>query len=139
MLQTAAERTHPISDSGIIDIIHDGWWSTPKSFGFKNIDKLISNRADRPEEIAWAALNAWETGHFVHAKEFRQARFENMYKSLLDVMLKQRSRQWAKSFNRTMHQLYTKISHLQAGAAAATSGSANNIICLPIDSDWIVF
>ncbi|KAJ6449865.1 hypothetical protein C8R45DRAFT_1114423 [Mycena sanguinolenta] len=138
----------PFHAPAIIDIIHDGWWSTPKSFGFKNIDKLISNRADRPEEIVlpdpmiclaganvWAALNAWETGHFVHAKEFSQARLENTYKALLDVMRKQRSGQSAKSFNRTMHQLYTKISHLQAGAAAATSGSANNIICLPIDSD----
>ncbi|KAJ6449863.1 hypothetical protein C8R45DRAFT_1224269 [Mycena sanguinolenta] len=85
--------------------------------------------------LVWVALNTWETGRFVHAKEFSQARLESMYKALLDVMQKQRSGQSAKSFNHTMHQLYTKISHLQAGPTTATSGSANNIICLPIDSN----
>ncbi|KAJ7021825.1 hypothetical protein C8F04DRAFT_1139779 [Mycena alexandri] len=138
----------PFHAPAIVDIIHDGWWNTPKAFGFKHIDELKSNRADRPQEIvppdpmiclaganAWAALNTWETGHFVHAKEFSQARLENTYKSLLAVLKEQRSGQSAKSFNRTMHQLYTKVSHLQAGAGSATSGSASNIICLPIDSD----
>ncbi|KAJ7339145.1 hypothetical protein DFH08DRAFT_1013982 [Mycena albidolilacea] len=138
----------PFHAPAVIDILHEGWWSSPKSFGFQHVTELKSNRPDRPMEVvlpdamlclgtvnAWAAATAWESGHYVYQKEFSQARLENTYKSLLEVLQKQRNGHSAKTFNRTMHELYIKVSRSQAGVASAASGSANDVISLAIDSD----
>ncbi|KAJ7794672.1 hypothetical protein B0H14DRAFT_2621663 [Mycena olivaceomarginata] len=125
--------------------------NTPKvalAFSFQHVAELKSNRPDRPMEVvlpdamlylgtvnAWAAVTAWESGHYIYQKEFSQARHENMYKSLLEVLQKQRNGHSAKTFNRTMHELYIKVFRSQAGIAPAASGSANDVISLAIDSD----
>ncbi|KAJ7789249.1 hypothetical protein B0H14DRAFT_2718827 [Mycena olivaceomarginata] len=138
--------TLPFHAPAIIDMIHDVWWSTAKALGFKHVKDLISHRIDRPGEIVlpdamiclaganiWAALLAYETGRYVPAKDFSQDRLENTYTSLLEVLNKQRNGLSAKFFNNTMHELYLKVSH--SAVVADTSSSANNVICLPIDSD----
>ncbi|KAJ7041312.1 hypothetical protein C8F04DRAFT_1253007 [Mycena alexandri] len=120
--------TLPFHAPAIVDLIHEGWWSSSKSLGFTYIKELKSNRLDRPNEVilpdpmvclagafVWGALNAYATGR------------------LLAVLVKQREGKSAKTFNRTMHELYVKVSHSQA--VTGTSGSANNVICLAIDSD----
>ncbi|KAF8187672.1 hypothetical protein K438DRAFT_1764828 [Mycena galopus ATCC 62051] len=58
----------------------------------------------------WAALLAYETGHYVAAKEFSQDHLENTYISLLGVLQDQRAGKSAKTFNTTMHELYRKVS-----------------------------
>ncbi|KAJ7736808.1 hypothetical protein B0H16DRAFT_1500378 [Mycena metata] len=138
----------PFHAPAIVDLIHEGWWSSSKSLGFTYIKDLKSNRDDRPNEVVlpdpmiclagsfvWAALQTYSTGRFVPAPEFSQARLEGTYKSLLAVLTAQREGKSAKTFNRTMHELYVKVSHSQIATASAASGSANNIICLDIDSE----
>ncbi|KAJ7094256.1 hypothetical protein C8R44DRAFT_814109 [Mycena epipterygia] len=83
----------------------------------------------------WASLLAYSTGRFVPPPEFNQARLEGMYKTLLNIMEEQRSGRSAKAFNGIMHDLYRKVSQSSVAVAAAASGSANNVICLDIDSD----
>ncbi|KAF7378483.1 hypothetical protein MSAN_00275700 [Mycena sanguinolenta] len=137
----------PFHAPAIVDVIHEAWWSGGKALGFKYIDKLGSNRADRPEELVlpdamiclaganiWAALRAWETGRYVEAKEFSQERLENTYTSLQAVLETQRNGLSAKNFNKTMHELYKKVT--QSNSSEAALGSANSVICLPIDIDW---
>ncbi|KAJ7821263.1 hypothetical protein B0H14DRAFT_2831731 [Mycena olivaceomarginata] len=118
--------TLPFHAPAIIDMIHDVWWSTAKALGFKHVKDLISHRIDHAMICLaganiWAALLAYETGRYVPAKDFSQDRLENTYTSLLEF------------FNNTMHELYLKVSH--SAVVADTSSSANNVICLPIDSD----
>ncbi|KAF7353180.1 hypothetical protein MSAN_01505600 [Mycena sanguinolenta] len=136
----------PFHAPAIVDVIHEAWWSGGKALGSKYIDKLRSNRADRPEELVlpdamiclaganiWAALRAWETGRYVEAKEFSQERLENTYTSLQAVLETQRNGLSAKNFNKTMHELYKKVT--QSNSSEAALGSANSVICLPIDID----
>ncbi|KAJ6459577.1 hypothetical protein C8R45DRAFT_1221320 [Mycena sanguinolenta] len=136
----------PFHAPAIVDVIHDTWWNTRKALGFKHAEKLRSNRADRPQEIVlpdamiclaaanvWAALQAWETGRHVPARDFTQERLENTYTSLCEVLEKQRNGSSAKNFNKTMHDLYNKVSN--SNSTEAASGSANSVIALAIDSD----
>ncbi|KAF7336357.1 hypothetical protein MVEN_02184200 [Mycena venus] len=138
--------TLPFHAPAIVDVIHDVWWSNAKSLGFKHVKELKSHRIDRPAEVVlpdamiclaganvWAALLSYETGRYVPAKDFSQDRLENTYTSLLAVINKQRDGPSAKFFNNTMHELYLKASH--SAVVAEGSSSANNVICLPIDSD----
>ncbi|KAJ7488642.1 hypothetical protein B0H11DRAFT_2405610 [Mycena galericulata] len=132
----------------LVDFIHETWWSGPKALGFQHLKKLKLNRDDRPTEVVlpdamiclaganvWAAILSYQTGYYVRPPEFNQARLEGTYKSLLDIMQKQRDGLSAETFNRVMHDLYLKVSQSPATDAAAASGSANNVICLDIDSD----
>ncbi|KAJ6523172.1 hypothetical protein B0H19DRAFT_1277038 [Mycena capillaripes] len=138
--------TLPFLAPAIVDVIHDVWWKTGKSLGFKHVNDLRSHRSDRPAEVVlpdamiclaaanvWAALLAYETGCHVPAKDFSQDRLENTYTSFLAVLNTQRSASGARFFNKTMHELYLKVSH--SVVVAETTGSTNNIICLPVDSD----
>ncbi|KAF7353107.1 hypothetical protein MSAN_01498000 [Mycena sanguinolenta] len=74
----------------------------------------------------WAALRAWEAGCYVDAKEFSQARLENTYTSLQAVLETQRNGLSAKNFNKTMHELYKKVT--QSNSSKAALGSANSVI-----------
>ncbi|KAJ7731727.1 hypothetical protein B0H16DRAFT_199164 [Mycena metata] len=138
----------PFHAPAIVDLIHECWWSGSKSLGFTYIKKLKSYHPDRPNEVVlpdammclgatfiWGALQCYSTGRFVPASEFSEARLENTYTSLADVLEKQRAGPSAKRFNKTMHDLYVNVSHSQSAAAPGASGSANNVICLEIDSD----
>ncbi|KAJ7190494.1 hypothetical protein GGX14DRAFT_579765 [Mycena pura] len=42
--------TLPFHAPAISDLIHEGWWMSPKATGFKHFKELKSNRADRPED-----------------------------------------------------------------------------------------
>ncbi|KAJ7775248.1 hypothetical protein B0H14DRAFT_3588302 [Mycena olivaceomarginata] len=121
--------------------------STAKSLGFKHLKDLESHQKDRPNEVVlpdamicvaganlWAALLAWQTGYYVPAPEFNQARLEGTYKSLVNIMESQRSGPSAKVFNKCMHELYLKVSGARS-VVASGSGSANNIISLDVDSE----
>ncbi|KAJ7094932.1 hypothetical protein C8R44DRAFT_381361 [Mycena epipterygia] len=137
----------PFHAPAIIDLIHETWWSSPKALGFKYVSMLKSHRKDRPSEVTlpdamicmagahvWAALQPWQTGHYILAPEFSQGRLKGTYKSLLDILHRQRASASSKTFNKVMHDLYLRVSGSQAGPATAL-GSVNNVICLDIDSD----
>ncbi|KAJ7865471.1 hypothetical protein B0H14DRAFT_3599385 [Mycena olivaceomarginata] len=137
----------PFHPSAVVDLIQDGWWSGSRSFGFKHIKDLKSHQTDRPTEVVlpdpmiclaatnvWAALLAYQTGHYVPATEFNQARLEGTYRSLLEIMKGQCSGSSAKLFNKRMHDLYLKVSGPQT-VVTSTAGSANNIISLGLESE----
>ncbi|KAJ7796438.1 hypothetical protein B0H14DRAFT_3494840 [Mycena olivaceomarginata] len=138
--------TLPFHAPAIVDVLHEGWWTGPKSLGVLHVKELKSNRADRPSEVVlpdamiclgavnvWSELVCYETGHYVPVKEFSQQRLESTYLSLLEVLQQQRKLASANYFNKTMHELYLKVS--RSATTTQTRGSANNVICLPIDSD----
>ncbi|KAJ7850803.1 hypothetical protein B0H14DRAFT_3663818 [Mycena olivaceomarginata] len=79
----------PFHAPGVVELVRERWWSTAKSLGFKHIKDLESHQKDRPNEVVlpdamicvaganlWAALLAWQTGYYVPAPEFNQARLE---------------------------------------------------------------
>ncbi|KAJ7831508.1 hypothetical protein B0H14DRAFT_3713338 [Mycena olivaceomarginata] len=138
--------TLPFHAPAIVDVLHEGWWTGPKSLGVIHVKELISNRADRPTEVVlpdamiclgavnvWSELVCYETGHYVPVKEFSQERLEGTYLSLLDVLQEQRRLPSANYFNKTMHELYLKVS--RSASTTQVRGSANNVICLPVDID----
>ncbi|KAJ7189877.1 hypothetical protein GGX14DRAFT_580309 [Mycena pura] len=137
----------PFHAPAIVDLIHETWWNNMKALGFKHVSELVSHRTDRPRDVVlpdamiglvganvWAAIVSYQTGRFVPAKEFSQARLENTYNSLVAVLENQRAGKSAKYFNTTMHKLYLKVFQ-SPDIAMEASGSANNVICLPVDSD----
>ncbi|KAJ7841519.1 hypothetical protein B0H14DRAFT_3869168 [Mycena olivaceomarginata] len=138
--------TLPFHAPAIVDVLHEGWWTGPKSLGVLHVKEFKSNRADRPSEVVlpdamiclgavnvWSELVCYETGHYVPVKEFSQQRLESTYLSLLEVLQQQRRLASANYFNKTMHELYLKVS--RSAPTAQTRGSANSVICLPIDCD----
>ncbi|KAJ7897945.1 hypothetical protein B0H14DRAFT_3424804 [Mycena olivaceomarginata] len=131
----------------IVDLIHETWWKGPKALGFKYIKELKSHRVDRPSEVGlpdpmvcaagaytWASLLTRQTGHYVPTPEFSQELLESTYKALEDFIKQQRDGKSSKSFNKAMHDLYLRVSRSQS-ATVTSSGSANNVVTLAIDSD----
>ncbi|KAJ7847288.1 hypothetical protein B0H13DRAFT_1907365 [Mycena leptocephala] len=116
----------------IIELIRETWWSSHKALGFKHVNDLKSKQKDRPSE-AYTALQTWQTGVYIPAPEFSQGRLESTYQSLLAVMEEQRTKS-PKIFNKLMHDLYLAVAKSPSGPST-TSGSANNVISLAIDSD----
>ncbi|KAJ7863638.1 hypothetical protein B0H14DRAFT_2574814 [Mycena olivaceomarginata] len=138
--------TLPFHAPTIVDVLHEGWWTGPKSLGVIHVKELISNCADRPTEVVlpdamiclgavnvWSELVCYETGHYVPVKEFSQERLEGTYLSLLNVLQEQCRLPSANYFNKTMHELYLKVS--RSASTTQVRGSANNVICLPVDID----
>ncbi|KAJ6626195.1 hypothetical protein B0H10DRAFT_2429994 [Mycena sp. CBHHK59/15] len=133
----------------IPDIIHEIWFSTPKSFGFKHGADMKSSIADPdyanqkvlPDAMVCivtthvgAALSAWQTGVHVPAPEFSQGRLESTYKSHIETMQAQRTTEKsAKAFHKLMHELYLKASQSQPDLPVASS--ARNVITLDLDDD----
>ncbi|KAJ6615498.1 hypothetical protein B0H10DRAFT_1949863 [Mycena sp. CBHHK59/15] len=137
----------PFLAPAIADIIHDIYFSSAKSFGYKHAADMVSSRADRPREkelpdplvslVAtniWAALSAWKTGVYVPAPEFSQGHLEGTYKSHIQTMQDLRNGNTSKEFYDLMHQLYLKASQSQSEVAVA-SGSASSIIRLDLADD----
>ncbi|KAJ7867554.1 hypothetical protein B0H14DRAFT_3588673 [Mycena olivaceomarginata] len=114
----------------IVDLIHETWWKGPKALGFKYIKELKSHRVDRPSEVGLPDPMVCAAGAYAWAQEL----LESTYKALEDFIKQQRDGKSSKSFNKAMHDLYLRSSRSQS-ATVTSSGSANNVVTLAIDSD----
>ncbi|KAJ7869686.1 hypothetical protein B0H13DRAFT_2350839 [Mycena leptocephala] len=116
---------HPFQAPLIVDLIHETW---PSEVGLP--DPMVCAAG----AYAWASLSTWQTGHYVPTPEFSQELLESTYKALEDFIKQQQEGKSSKSFNKAMHDLYLRVSRSQS-APVTSSGSANNVITLAIDSD----
>jgi hypothetical protein len=67
--------TLPFHAPAIVDVLHEGWWTGPKSLGVLHVKELKSNRADRPSEVvlpdAMICLGAVNVYCRHHGRTFR--------------------------------------------------------------------